>query len=111
MEVLKEDTCQLSRASQSVNKSTYKDISGVSLTTRGTTKEQGHLTIGHSLLGQVIVDDQSVFAIVTEPFTHSASKERRQVLKRGSFGGSGGNDDRLLQSVVLVQCLNDRCDF
>ena len=36
-----------------------EDITGVSLTTGGTTEQEGHLTIGDSLLGQIVVDDQS----------------------------------------------------
>ena len=36
-----------------------KDIAGVNLMTGGTTEKEGHLTVGDSLLGQIIVDDQS----------------------------------------------------
>ena len=35
-----------------------EDITRVSLTTGGTTEEQGHLTVSDSLLGQIVVDDQ-----------------------------------------------------
>ena len=35
-----------------------EDITGVGLTTGGTTEEQGHLTVSDSLLGQIVVDDQ-----------------------------------------------------
>ena len=35
-----------------------EDVTGVSLTTGGTTKKQGHLTVSNSLLGQIIVDDE-----------------------------------------------------
>jgi hypothetical protein len=33
------------------------------------------LTVGNGLLGQVVVDDQGVLAVVTEPFTHSYIKK------------------------------------
>jgi len=36
-----------------------EDVTGVSLTTRGTTEKEGHLTVSHGLLRQIIVDDQS----------------------------------------------------
>lgn len=36
-----------------------EDITGVSLTTGGTTKKERHLTVGNSLLRQVIVDNES----------------------------------------------------
>ena len=41
-----------------------EDITGVSLTTGGTTKQQRHLTVGDGLLGEIVVDDQRVPSIV-----------------------------------------------
>ena len=35
-----------------------EDITGVGLTTGGTTEQKGHLTVSDGLLGQVIVDDE-----------------------------------------------------
>ena len=35
-----------------------EDVTGVGLTTGGATKQEGHLTVGDGLLGQVIVDDE-----------------------------------------------------
>lgn len=43
-----------------------ENVTRVGLTTRRTTQEQGHLTVGDGLLGQIVVDDQSVLAVVTE---------------------------------------------
>jgi hypothetical protein len=36
-------------------------ISRVGLTTGRSTQQQGHLSVGHSLLRQIVVDDQGVF--------------------------------------------------
>ena len=36
-----------------------EDITGVGLTTGGTTEEQRHLAVSDGLLGQVVVDDES----------------------------------------------------
>ena len=36
-----------------------EDITGVSLTTGGTTEQERHLTVSDGLLGQVVVDDES----------------------------------------------------
>ena len=36
-----------------------EDVTGVGLTTGGTTEEQGHLAVSDGLLGQVVVDDES----------------------------------------------------
>ena len=37
-----------------------EDVSGVGLSTGGSSEEERHLSVGDSLLGQVIVDDASV---------------------------------------------------
>lgn len=55
-----------------------EDIAGVSFTTWGTTKQQGHLTIGNSLFGQIVENDQSVFAVVTEKLS---CRSKRKYLK------------------------------
>lgn len=46
-----------------------ENVTGVGLTTRGTTEQQRHLTISDGLLGQIVVNDQGVTAIVPEPFS------------------------------------------
>ena len=48
-------------------------LSGVSLTPRGTTEEEGHLTVGDGLLRQIIVDDQSVLPVISEVFTNTTT--------------------------------------
>ena len=47
-----------------------EDVTGVRLTTRWSSKQQRHLSIGNSLLGQVIEDDNGMLSIVSEPLTH-----------------------------------------
>lgn len=83
-----------------------ENVTGVSLTTRRTTEQERHLTVGNGLLGQIIVDDQSVLSSVTEVFTHGAlshvrlrykiegfdftyTSEGGDILERGSLGGGG----------------------
>ena len=44
-----------------------EDITGVSLTPRRTTEQERHLTVGNGLLGEIVVDDEGVLAVVTEP--------------------------------------------
>ena len=46
---------------------------------RRTTEKQRHLTVGNGLLGQIVVDDKSVLAVVTEPLSHGATSERSDV--------------------------------
>lgn len=53
----------------------FDSLSGVSLTPGRTTEKEGHLTVGDSLLGEIVVDDESVLSVVTEPFTHGALEQ------------------------------------
>jgi hypothetical protein len=76
-------------------------LSGVGFTSGRTTEKQRHLTVGNGLLGQIVVDDDGVLSVVTEPFSHGATGERGNVLERSSFGGGGSNDDAVLEGIVL----------
>jgi len=87
-----------------------ENITWVSLSSWWTSQQQRQLTVSHSLLGQVIVDDQGVSAVVSEPLTDRTSGERSQVLQWGGLRSSGGNNDRVLQGVVLLQGLDQLSD-
>ena len=55
-----------------------EDITGVGLTTGGTTEEKRHLTVGNGLLGQIVVDDERVLSIITEPLPDGRVKQVSQ---------------------------------
>lgn len=46
-----------------------EDVTGVGLTSRRATEKEGHLTVGDGLLGQIVVDDDGVLSVITEPLT------------------------------------------
>ena len=56
-----------------------EDVTGVSLTTGGTTEKQRHLTVGNGLLGQIVVDDKSVLAVITEPGEFSMLHSKQEI--------------------------------
>jgi hypothetical protein len=62
-----------------------EDITGVSLTTGGTSEEEGHLSVGDGLLGKIVVDDQGVLAVVSEVLTDGAARVGSQELEGGSL--------------------------
>merc|ERR1712157_502534 len=47
-----------------------ENVTGVGLTSWGTTEKEGHLAVSDGLLGQIVVEDDGVAAIVTEPLSH-----------------------------------------
>jgi hypothetical protein len=50
-----------------------EDVTGVSLTTWRTSEKKGHLTVGYCLLGEIVVDDKAVHAVVSKVFTNGAA--------------------------------------
>jgi hypothetical protein len=84
-----------------------ENVTWVGLTSGWTTEKKGHLTVGNGLLGEIVEDDDSVLAVVTEPLTHGATSERSDVLKRSSLGSGGGNNDGVLHGVVLLKSLDE----
>jgi hypothetical protein len=84
-----------------------ENITGVSLTTRRTSQKKRHLSVGNSLLGQIVVDDKSVSAVISEPLTNSTTSEGSNVLKRSSLRSSSSNNDGVLEGIVLLKSLNE----
>ena len=84
-----------------------EDITGVSLTTRGSSEEKGHLTVGNSLLGQIVVDDESVSGGVTEELTNGATGVRGQELEGSGIGGGSSDDDGVLEAVSFFEETHD----
>ena len=68
-------------------------IAGVSLTAGGTPQQQGHLSVGHGLLGQVVEDDDGVHAVVSEVLSHGHAGVGGQVLQGSGVRGGGGHHD------------------
>ena len=84
-----------------------ENITGVSLTTGRSSEEEGHLSVGNSLLGQIVIDYEGVLGVVTEELTNGATGVRSQELERGGIGSGGGNNDGVLHAVTLLEETND----
>jgi len=84
-----------------------ENITRVSLTTRRSSEEEGHLSVGNSLLGQIVVDDKGVHAVVSEEFSESASGVGGDELEGSSIGGCGSNNNGVLEGVLLSEGLHN----
>ena len=82
-------------------------VAGIGLAARRPAQQQRHLAIGDRLLGQIVVDDQRVHAVVAEKFAHRAAGIGRQILQRRRLGGGCGDDDRVFERAVILQGLDD----
>ena len=84
-----------------------EDITGVGLTTGRSSEEEGHLSVGDGLLGEIVVDDEGVLGVVTEELTDGASRVGSQELEGCGVGGSGSDDNGVLHAVSLLEQTGD----
>ena len=68
------------------------------------------MSVGDGLLGQIVVEDDGVAAIVTEPLAHRAARVGRQVLEGRGVGGGGDDDDRVLHRIGGFETRNQLGD-
>lgn len=62
-----------------------------------------YLTVGNSLLGQIVEDDEGVLSIVTEELSHGATGIGSQVLQGSGIGGGGRHNDGVLHGPYFAQ--------
>ena len=79
-----------------------EDVARVGLASRRPAQKQRQGAIGDRVLGQVVVDDEDVLALVHEVLGHGAGGVGRQVLEGGRTG-RGGDDDRVVQGAVALR--------
>lgn len=80
-----------------------ENITRVSFSTGGSSQQQRHLSVSDGLLGKIVVDNQSVLAVISEVFTNSATRVRSQELKGSSIGSGSANEDGEFHAVVLLE--------
>lgn len=61
-----------------------------------------YLTVGNSLFGQVVVDDERVLAVVAEELSHGAARVGRQVLQRRRVTRRRRHDDRVVDGACVT---------
>src|SRR6266513_5834314 len=82
-------------------------VARIGFAARRTAQQQRHLAVGDSLLGQIVIDDDRVHAVVAEIFAHGAAGERRDVLHRRRIRRGGGDDNGIFQRALLFQHLDE----
>ena len=87
-----------------------EDVAGVRLTARRAAQQQRDLAVGVGLLGEVVVDDEGVLAVLHPVLAHRAARVGREVLERRRLGGGRGDDDGVLEGAVLLEGRDDLGD-
>src|SRR5690606_36016525 len=72
-----------------------------------TAQKKRHLAVGHGLLGQIVIGDHGMLAVVAEIFAHRAAGKRSQELHRGRLGCGRRDHDRIFKRAALFQNLHE----
>ncbi len=95
-----------------------EDVTRIGFTSRRTTQRQRHLTVGNSLLGEVIIDAEhgatrignacrlAVGTVVDEVLAHCATGHGGDVLQRCGRGCGSGHDDRVVHGTMALEGLD-----
>jgi len=80
-----------------------EDITWVGFSSWWSSEEERHLSVSNGLFGKIIVHDQSVSSVVSEPFSHGASRVWSEVLKWGSVSSGGDDNNAVFQAVSFLE--------
>lgn len=80
-----------------------EDVSWVGFSARGTPEQQGHLSIGDGLLGEIVIDDEGVHSVVPEVLTDGTTRVRGQELQRSGLRSGGSHDDSVFHGAGLLE--------
>ena len=86
-------------------------VAGIRFAAGRTLQHQRHLAIRDGVLGEIVVNDQRVHAVVHEPFAHRRAGERREVLVRRGIGRRRHDDDRVRHRAGFFEHGDDARDL
>ena len=78
-------------------------VTGVSFASRRTAQQKRHGAVSDGMFGEVVIDNEDVFALVHEVFRNGYTGVRCKVLHRGPFGSTGVYDDGVIHSAGSFQ--------
>ena len=88
-----------------------EDISRVGFAARGAAQQQRDLAVGPTMLGEVVVNDQSILALGHELLADGATRVGREELQRCGLRSGRGYNDRVFHGPVFLQHADELCDF
>ena len=87
-----------------------EDVAGICLASGRSADQKGQCAVSDRVLGQIIIDNQNVLALVHEILTHRASGVRSDVLQRGQLTCRCADNDRVVHCACQRQFLDQRCN-
>ena len=84
-----------------------EDVTRVGFTAWRATQKKAHLAVGYGLLGQVIIDNKRMHAVVTEILAHRTGGVGCEELHRCRVRSGRGDNDGIFQRALLFQRADD----
>ena len=82
-------------------------VARIGFATGRAAQQQGDFAVRPSLFGEIVVDDEGVFAVIAEVLAHGAAGIGRNVQHRCRVGGAGGHHDGVLHGAVFFERADD----
>ncbi len=80
-----------------------KDIAGIGFSSGGPLEDKANLPVSDRVFRQIVIDNQSVHAVIHEPLAHRGAGEWREILIRGRVRRRRGDDRRIGHRAFLFQ--------
>ena len=87
-----------------------ENVARVCLTSGRTVKQQRECTVSHGMLGQIIINDQNILALMHEELADGAARIGGNILKGRGFGRGCGHDDGIIHRAVRSQGFSHLCN-
>ena len=82
-----------------------EDITGIGFTSRRAPDQQRHGTVSDRVLGQVIIDNEDILALLHEVFRHGNARIGSDILQRSRLSGSSSYHDGVIHGAGLFQAV------
>ena len=87
-----------------------EDVAGISFTPRRPTQKQRELPVRHRLLGQIVIDAESVLARISEILTNGHARVRCDKLEWSRLAGRSSDDNGVFHRPVALEPIYDLSD-
>ena len=82
-------------------------VAGVSFSPWRAMEQQTQLTVGHCVMGQIVINDQHMAALIHQVFAHGGAGIGRDIQHRRRIGGFGADNDTVVHSAQLPKLGHD----
>ncbi len=82
-------------------------VARIGFAARRTAQQQRHLAVGDGLLGEIVIGDHGMHAVVAEELADGGAGHRREELHRRRIGSGGRDHDRIFERAIVLEDLDE----